>query len=130
MIAVYAAGECGPSDAVHLFDVLEKGESTVNADGYELRLSMEGLYSLVTPGKMTYVINNAHIYENQVEGIREQIRRRDEKLAKDGKLFDAPKLYINQEIKDFFKFDNSKELKDIKLENYEHQGRISMPVTE
>ena len=54
MIAVYAAGECGPSDAVHLFDVLEKGESTVNADGYELRLSMEGLYSLVTPGKMTY----------------------------------------------------------------------------
>ena len=82
------------------------------------------------PGKMTYVINNAHIYENQVEGIREQIRRRDEKLAKDGKLFDAPKLYINPEIKDFFKFDSSKELKDIKLENYEHQGRISMPVTE
>lgn len=82
------------------------------------------------PGQFTYVINNAHIYENQLEGIHEQLRRRDEKIAKDGKLYDAPRLWINPEIKDFFKFDNSKELKDIKLENYEHQGRIIMPVTE
>ena len=40
----------------------------------------------------------------------------------------APKLWINEEIDDFFKFDNSKELKDIKLMNYEHLGKISMPV--
>jgi len=82
------------------------------------------------PGKFTYVINNAHIYKNQVEGIREQMRRRDEKLAMDGELFAAPRLWINPEVTDFFKFDNSKELLDIKLENYQHQGRISMPVTE
>ncbi|MBO7561242.1 thymidylate synthase [Candidatus Saccharibacteria bacterium] len=82
------------------------------------------------PGQFTYVINNAHIYENQIDGIKEQLARRDEKLAKDGKLFDAPKLWINPRKKDFFKFDNSKELKDIKLIGYEHQGRISMPVTE
>jgi len=80
------------------------------------------------PGQMTYVINNAHIYENQIDGINEQLRRRDEKLAADGKLFDAPKLWINPDVKDFFKFDNSKELLDIKLENYQHQGKISMPV--
>lgn len=82
------------------------------------------------PGQFTYVINNAHIYENQVEGIQEQLRRRDEKIAKDGALFPAPKLWINPEIKDFFAFDNSKALKDIKLEGYEHQGKILMPVTE
>ena len=82
------------------------------------------------PGQFTYVINNAHIYENQIDGIREQIKRRDEKIATDGKLFDAPELWINPDIKDFFKFDNSKELRDIKLINYEHQGKISMPVTE
>ena len=82
------------------------------------------------PGLMTYVINDAHIYENQVAGIEEQIRRRDEKLAADGKLYDAPKLWINPKVKDFFKFDNSRELLDIKLEGYEHQGRIAMPVTE
>lgn len=82
------------------------------------------------PGQFTYVINNAHIYENQIEGISEQLKRRDEKIATDGKLFDAPKLWINPEIDDFFKFDNSKELKDIKLIDYEHQGKIVMPVTE
>lgn len=82
------------------------------------------------PGQFTYAINNAHIYANQVEGIKEQLRRRDEKIKADGKLFDAPKLWLNPEITDFFDFDNSKELKDIKLINYEHQGKIAMPVTE
>ena len=82
------------------------------------------------PGKMTYVINDAHIYENQIDGIKEQIKRRDEKLSRDGHLFPAPELWINPEIDDFFKFDNSKELTDIKLIGYNHQGRIVMPVTE
>ncbi len=80
-------------------------------------------------GQMTFVSNDAHIYENQIDGIREQLKRRDEKLAADGKLFDAPKLWINPDVKDFFEFDNSKELLDIRLENYEHQGKISMPVS-
>ena len=74
------------------------------------------------PGKMTWVINNAHIYENQIDGIKEQIER-----MKDAK--EAPKLWINPDIKDFFEFDNSKELKDIKLINYEHCGKIKMPVS-
>ena len=82
------------------------------------------------PGQMTYVINDAHIYENQIDGIKEQLKRRDEKLKADGKLYDAPKLWINPKVKDFFKFDNSKELKDIKLVDYQHQGVIKMPVTE
>lgn len=74
------------------------------------------------PGMFTYVINNAHIYENQIDGIKEQLKR-----AKDAKP--APKLWINKDIKDFFEFDNSKELRDIKLEGYEHLGKISMPVS-
>ena len=81
-------------------------------------------------GQFTYVINNAHIYENQIDGIKEQLKRRDDKLAKDGELFKPPILWVNPEIKDFFEFDNSKELKDIRLERYQHQGRIRMPVTE
>lgn len=81
-------------------------------------------------GKMTFTISDAHIYENQIDGIKEQIRRRNEKLAQDGSLYPAPKLWINPEVKDFFAFDHSKELKDIKLINYQHQGKISMPVTE
>lgn len=81
-------------------------------------------------GQMTYVINDAHIYENQIDGIKEQLSRAKQKKAKDGALFPAPKLWINPKIKDFFAFDNSKDLLDIKLENYQHQGRIIMPVAE
>lgn len=82
------------------------------------------------PGKMTFVTNDAHIYENQVAGIKEQIARAEQKIKTDGKLFDAPKLWINPEVKDFFEFDNSRELKDIKLVDYQHQGKLKMPITE
>ena len=82
------------------------------------------------PGQLTFVTNDAHIYENQIEGIEEQLRRRDEKIAQDGELYDAPKLWINPEVKDFFQIDNSKELKDIQLLDYQHQGKIAMKVTE
>ncbi len=74
-------------------------------------------------GLMTYVINDAHIYENQVGGVWQQLR-----WAEANELPSPPKLWINPEVKDFFAFDNSKELKDIKLDGYENLGRISMPV--
>lgn len=80
------------------------------------------------PGQFTFVTNDAHIYENQIDGIKEQIKRYDEAVAA-GTLPKAPKLWINPEVKDFFEFDNSKELKDIRLENYENLGRISMPIS-
>ena len=81
------------------------------------------------PGQFTFITNDAHIYENQIDGIKEQIKRYED--ANEGKdLPKAPKLWINPEVKDFFKFDNSKELKDIKLEGYEHLGTIKMPITE
>lgn len=82
------------------------------------------------PGQFTYVINNAHIYENQIDGIKEQLARRDEKIKKDGKLFDAPELWLNPEVDDFFKFDNSKDCKDIKIEGYEHMGPIKFPLAQ
>ena len=81
------------------------------------------------PGQFTFITNDAHIYENQVDGIREQITRYD-KAIKDGTLPPTPKLWINPDITDFYKFDNSKDLKDIRLENYENLGTIKMPVTE
>lgn len=72
-------------------------------------------------GKMTWVISDAHIYENQIEGIKEQLKRTD-------KAYPAPKLWINPEIKDFSEFDNSRELKDIKLIDYNHHDPIKMEV--
>ena len=83
----------------------------------------------VRPGLFTFVTNDAHIYKNQLPGIREQISRFDE-ANRHGELPDSPKLWINPEIQDFYRFDNSKELKDIKLIDYKHLGAIKMPVTE
>jgi len=77
----------------------------------------------LSPGQMTYTINDAHIYENQIGGIWRQLR-----MAESCELPPAPKLWINPEVTDFFAFDNSKELKDIKLIDYKNLGRISMPV--
>ena len=81
------------------------------------------------PGQFTFITNDAHIYENQIDGIKEQIARYDA-AVKDGTLPPVPKLWVNPEITDFYKFDNSRELKDIKLEGYENLGVIKMPVTE
>ncbi len=81
------------------------------------------------PGQFTFITNDAHIYKNQIDGIKEQISRYDQAI-KDGTLPPAPTLWINPKIKDFYQYDNSKELKDIKLQNYEHLGIIKMPVTE
>ena len=81
------------------------------------------------PGRLTFITNDAHIYENQVDGIREQIARYDEAI-KNGTLPPAPTLWLNKDIKNFADFDSSRELKDIKLENYNNLGTIKMPVTE
>ena len=77
------------------------------------------------PGKMFWSIKDAHIYVNQIDGIKEQIERYD--TLPD---LPAPKLWINPEVRDFFKFDNSKELKDIKIIDYQHHGKISFPIAQ
>ena len=81
------------------------------------------------PGLFTFVTNDAHIYKNQIDGIKEQIFRY-EKAKEDGSLPKPPLLWLNPDISDFYQFDNSRELKDIKLLNYENLGTIKMPVTE
>ncbi len=69
------------------------------------------------PGLLTHVINNAHIYENQVEGLKLQLSRKDQ-------AYPAPKLWINPEVKDFYQFT----MKDIKLEDYQYHDKIEMEV--
>lgn len=81
------------------------------------------------PGQFTFITNDAHIYENQIAGIKEQISRY-EKAIKENTLPKPPTLWLNPKIKDFYDFDNSCDLKDIKLENYNNLGVIKMPVTE
>ena len=77
------------------------------------------------PGKMFWSIKDAHIYVNQVDGIKEQIERYD--TLPD---LPAPKLWINPEVRDFFEIDNSKDIKDIKVMDYQHHGKISFPIAQ
>jgi len=76
-------------------------------------------------GTLNWSIKDAHIYVNQVDGIKEQIRRGEEL-----ENYKAPKLWINPEVTDFFEIDNSRELKDIKVLNYKHHGPIKFPIAQ
>jgi len=57
-------------------------------------------------GEFIHVIADAHIYDRHVDIIKELIERPQ---------FEAPKFWINPEIKDFYKFTKD----DVKVENYE-----------
>lgn len=76
-------------------------------------------------GVLNWSIKDAHIYVNQVDGIKEQINRFEnlEDLP-------APELWINPDVTDFFAIDNSRDLKDIKITNYRHHGKISFPISQ
>lgn len=96
-----------------------------NITQYAVLLSMLAKVSGLEPGTLDWSIKDAHIYENQVDGINEQIRRGEtlEDLP-------APELWLNPEIDNFYDFDNSRELKDIKIRNYKHHGKISFPIAQ
>lgn len=69
-------------------------------------------------GLFTHVINNAHIYENHIEPLKEQLAR-----LKDA--YEAPKLSINKDITDFYDFT----IDDINLVDYKCHNKISMEVS-
>lgn len=96
-----------------------------NVTQYAVLLSMIAQCTNLKPGSIDWSIKDAHIYVNQVEGIKKQIERGDtlEDLP-------APELWLNPEIKDFYEFDNSRELKDIKVRKYNHYGKISFPISQ
>ena len=96
-----------------------------NVTQYATLVNMLAKTCGLKPGTLDWSIKDAHIYVNQVEGIKEQIRRMDE-LGD----FDAPTLWLNPDVKNFSDYDNSKELKDVKILNYQHHGRIKFPIAQ
>lgn len=142
-----------------------------NITQYSCFLAMIAQVTSLKVGKLYYSIKDAHIYVNQIEGVKEQIRREDrynelsllsrdellkfkkeleEKLANiedvksdeykyndtEERIVDLilepthPTLELNKDIDDFFKFDNSKELKDVKVKSYKHMGKITFPIAQ
>ena len=76
-VVVHASGERGPSDRVHLFGVPAQGGSVWNADGYELRLSSGGLWTVVSPEALAYSFDAAGRLESLTtwNGTRVEISR-------------------------------------------------------
>ena len=66
-------------------------------------------------GEFVHVIADAHIYDRHVELVKELIER---------PVYEAPKFWLNPEIKDFYKFTKD----DVKLEGYKYGEQISIPV--
>ena len=66
-------------------------------------------------GEFMHVIADAHIYDRHVDLVKELISR---------PVYEAPKFWLNPEIKDFYKFTKD----DVKLEGYTHGEQIVIPV--
>ena len=142
-----------------------------NITQYATFLSMIAQVTNLEPGTIKHSIKDAHIYVNQVDGVKEQIEREkkfnelsnlpkedllklktvleekmskiDNKKSKEYLLLDTeyrmvdmildpvkPVLELNKDINDFFEFDNSKDLKDVKILNYKHMGKIDFPIAQ
>lgn len=96
-----------------------------NVTQYAVLLSMLAHVTGLKPGTIDWSIKDAHIYVNQIDGIKEQLSR-----AWKAKRIKAPTLWLNPEVKDFYDFDNSRDIKDIKVLNYKHMGPIKFPLSQ
>ncbi len=142
-----------------------------NVTQYATLLKMIAQVTNLKPGTIDYSIKDAHIYVNQIDMIKEQIRRGKrykqmskmskkelEKIIKDSlsnmekiedkkskkyqyydtenKIADLvlnpskPVLELDPSIKDFYDFDNSKDIKHITIKNYKHMGKLNIPVSQ
>ena len=43
---------------------------------------------------------------------------------------EKPYLWLDENVKDFFAFDNSRELKHSKVKSYKHMGKIDFPIAQ
>lgn len=136
-----------------------------NVTQYATLLTLLAKSTGLEPGTLDWSIKDAHIYVNQVNGIKEQIDngnkldvisslsktellemkeslemlRSDclsENNDKNLKAIDIalseekPYLWVNPDIKDFYEYDNSRDLKDIKVKEYKHMGKIKFPIAQ
>ncbi len=86
-----------------------------NIASYALLLAMVAQVVGMKAHECVLTLNDAHIYHEHFDAVKEQLSREPMKL---------PKLWLNPEIKDIDKFT----MDDIKLENYEHHPSIKAPM--
>jgi len=84
-----------------------------NIASYALLLSMIANECNLTPGIFVHTLGDAHLYQNHIEGIKEQLKRIPKELPR-LKLVNKPVLEMT--------FD------DIEIVNYQHDSFIKFPI--
>lgn len=86
-----------------------------NIASYALLTSMVAQVTNLQPGTFIHTFGDAHIYNNHIEQVKEQLSRQPYKLAT---------LKLNPSIKDISKF----KFEDIELVNYKSHPAIKAPI--
>jgi thymidylate synthase len=94
-----------------------------NISSYGLLLEIIGKMVNMIPDELITNLGDAHIYKNQVDGVKEQLTR---------KPFELPKLVISDQINfngSVDEFLNSCLITDFIIENYQSHPTIKMPLS-
>jgi thymidylate synthase len=86
-----------------------------NIASYSLLLAMVAQVVGMTPHEFVITLNDAHIYHEHFDAVKEQLSREPMPLCK---------LWLNPEVKDIDKFT----MDDIKLVDYKHHDTIKAPM--
>lgn len=86
-----------------------------NVVQYSVLVHMFAQVCNMNVGEFVHVIADAHIYDRHIPLVKELITR---------PVYDAPKFWINPDVKDFYQFTKD----DVKLEGYEFGPQIEIPV--
>jgi len=86
-----------------------------NIASYALLLAMTAQATGLEPGEFVHTFGDAHIYENHMDQVAEQLSREPRAL---------PRLTLNPKVSDLFAF----EYEDIAIEGYDPHPRIPAPV--
>tara|TARA_Y100000294_G_scaffold173634_1_gene190163 strand:- start:1139 stop:1981 length:843 start_codon:yes stop_codon:yes gene_type:complete len=86
-----------------------------NIASYSLLLRMVAQVTNLKPGEFIHTLGDAHIYNNHIEQVKEQLGR---------KPFKLPLLRLNSNIKNIDEFN----MDDISLEGYEYHPSIKAPM--
>ena len=82
---------------------------------YAALVHMLAHVSNLRPGFFTIIINNAHVYVNHIDALKQQLSN---------EIHHSPRLIIDPDVKSFYDFN----IDNIRLEGYEHSGKIEMEV--
>lgn len=96
--------------------LIQRSQDMLAANGwnvaqYAILLMMFAQVNDMIPGELVHCITDAHIYDRHIPLIKTLLDREE---------YEAPKVYLNPEIKDFYKFTTN----DLIIENYKYGEQI------